>query len=535
MNLKKVFAVLLVVMLAMTCVFAQSIKEVTHGEYYGKTVILHSNDVHGAIEGYAKMAALKADYEAKDATVILVDNGDYSQGTPYVSHSKGLNAVEMMNATGYNVAGLGNHEFDFGYAQLVENMKQADFAVLCSDIFTADGKSIFDDYYIFTTPKGTKIGFFGIDTPTTRTKVNPVLIQELEFVEEEELYAVAQAVIDELKAQGVDTIICIAHLGIDSESGPDTSFTLMDRTAGIDFVIDGHSHSVFTGFDGKAIQQTGTKFANIGVIVLDDITGAIEDYYLVDCAEIEDDPEIAAIAKAKMDEVDAVYGFKFAESLVELNGDKAPGNRNMETNNGDLITDSMLWAVVADPSALSVPVENVVCITNGGGIRAWIHAGDVTMNDVTTVLPFGNTVTVVYVSGAELLEALEASSFCTPSAVGGFPQIAGMKITIDTTTAYNPNAETYPGSTYYGPATIERVTIDEVNGNAFDPAATYAVVTNNFCSAGGDTYYAFASAAEQFDTSLPMDEVLMEYITEVLGGVIGEQYAEPQGRITIIQ
>ena len=533
MNLKKVFAVLLVVALAMACVFAQSIKEI--GEYNGKTVILHSNDVHGAIEGYAKMAALKAEFEAKDATVILVDNGDYSQGTTYVSLSKGLSAIQMMNATGYDIVGLGNHEFDYGYAQLAENMALGNFTVLCSDVFNADGTPIFEDYTIVTTAKGAKIGFFGMETPESQTKVNPALIKGLTFAAGEEMYAVAQKVVEKLQKEGVGTIICIAHLGIDDESITNRSIDLLDNVQGIDLLIDGHSHSVFTGFDGKAMQQTGTKFANIGVVVIDDATGAIEDYYLVDCAELADDPEVLAAAQAIIAEVDAKYGVKFAESLVELNGDKAPGNRNMETNNGDLITDSMLWAVVADPSALSVPVENVVAITNGGGIRAWIHAGDVTMKDVNTVLPFGNTVAVVYVSGAELLEALEASTYSTPGAVGGFPQIAGMKITIDTTKAYNPNAETYPASTYYGPATIERVTIDEINGNAFDPAATYAVVTNNFCAAGGDTYYAFASAAEQFDTSLPMDEVLMEYITEVLGGVIGEQYAEPQGRITIIQ
>ena len=157
------------------------------------------------------------------------------------------------------------------------------------------------------------------------------------------------------------------------------------------------------------------------------------------------------------------------------------------------------------------------------------------MTDVNKILPFGNTVTLVYVTGAELLEALEASTYMAPSASGGFPQIAGMKITVDTTKAYNPKAETYPDSTYYGPASIERVTINEINGKPFDINATYAVITNNFCAAGGDTYYAFASASEQFDTGLPLDEVLMDYITKVLNGVIGEQYAEPQGRITIVE
>lgn len=197
---------------------------------------------------------------------------------------------------------------------------------------------------------------------------------------------------------------------------------------------------------------------------------------------------------------------------------------------------SSLWAIRKD-AELTVPAENVVAITNGGGIRAWIHKGDISKLDVNTVLPFGNTVAVVYVTGAELLEALEASTFALPDSLGGFPQIAGMNISIDATKKYDPQTTPYPSgsgkATYYGPASINRVTINSVNGKAFDPNKTYAVVTNNFCAAGGDTYYAFAAASSQFDTGLPLDEVLMDYITTELKGVVGEQYAQPQGRITI--
>ena len=128
----------------------------------GKTVILHTNDVHGAIAGYAYIAQLKADYEAKGAEVILVDAGDYSQGEVYVSDTKGLDAVEMMNATGYNVVSLGNHEFDYGFAQLKDNMSKAKFKVLCADVFNADGTPIFDANYTYTTKSGVKIGFFGM-------------------------------------------------------------------------------------------------------------------------------------------------------------------------------------------------------------------------------------------------------------------------------------------------------------------------------------------------------------------------------------
>ncbi|MBQ3697758.1 MAG: 5'-nucleotidase C-terminal domain-containing protein [Spirochaetales bacterium] len=533
---RKAIAVMLVLLAAMTFVFAQSISEVKHGEYYGKTVVIHSNDVHGALEGYAKIPTLRKFYEDKEAFVIVVDNGDFSQGNPYVSLAKGASAIYMMNIAGYDAVGLGNHEFDFGYPQLAENIKDANFKVLCADVLGPTGELLFQPYQVYTTGTGLKIGFFGIITPETQTKVNPSLIKGFRFPEGKDLYALSQQVVNQMRTEEkCDVIICIGHLGIDSSASPNTSIELMRNVNGIDFFIDGHSHSVFTEEEGLPIQQTGTKFANVGVIVIDNATGKIEDNFLIPAESIEDDPEVLAAAKQIIAEVDADYGVKFAESKVDLNGEKAPGNRNMETNNGDLITDAMLWAIVNNPSALEVPEENVVAITNGGGIRAWIRKGDVSMKDVNTVLPFGNTVAVVYVSGAELLEALEASTYCTPAAVGGFPQVAGMKYTIDTTKEYAPNAESYPESTYYGPSEIRRVTINEINGKPFDPAATYAVVTNNFCAVGGDTYYAFAAATSQFDTGLPLDEVLMDYITKVLNGVIGEQYAEPQGRITVIQ
>ena len=175
--------------------------------------------------------------------------------------------------------------------------------------------------------------------------------------------------------------------------------------------------------------------------------------------------------------------------------------------------------------------DHTVALTNGGGIRAAISIGDITKKDVNTVLPFGNTVAVIYVTGAELLEALEASTYCTPDAVGGFPQVAGIQFTVDTTKAYDAG-DLYPGSTYHAPKSINRVTIESINGKAFDPAAKYAVVTNDFTAAGGDTYYAF-SVADVMNTGVPLDQVVMDYITTQLGGVIGEQYAAPQGRITV--
>ena len=499
----------------------------------GKTVILHTNDVHGAVEGYAYIAQLKADYEAKGAEVILVDAGDFSQGTTYVSSTKGADAVTMMNAAGYDVVTLGNHEFDYGYAQLKENMSKAKFKVVCADVFNEDGTPIFDASYTYTTKSGVKVGFFGMETPETQTKANPALIKGLTFADKD---AFTKAAADQVAAlKDADVVICLAHLGVDAESAPYRSTDLYAAVKGIDFIIDGHSHTVMTkGEKGEPIQSTGTAFKNIGVIVIDDASKKIESNSLYEIKEdTAKDATVAAAAKVIVDRVNNEYGVKFATSKVELNGAKAPnGNRDVETNNGDLITDAMRWKVLQNKDGLTVNEDHVVAITNGGGIRAAIAKGDVTKKDINTVLPFGNTVAVVYVTGEQLLEALEASTFSTPTAVGGFPQVSGINFTIHTGKAYDKNDATYPESTYYGPKTINRVVINSVNGKEFKANEVYAVVTNNFCAAGGDTYYAFKAASAQFDTGIPLDEAVMEYVTKELKGVIGEQYAAPQGRVT---
>lgn len=496
----------------------------------GKTVILHTNDVHGAVEGYAYIAQLKADYEAKGAEVILVDAGDYSQGEVYVSDTKGLDAVEMMNVTGYDVVTLGNHEFDYGFAQLKDNMSKAKFKVLCADVFNADGTPIFDANCTYTTKSGVKIGFFGMETPETQTKANPALIKGLTFATDD---AFTKAAADQVKAlKDDDIVICVSHLGVDAESKPYRSTDLYAAVKGIDFIIDAHSHTVMTkGENGEPIQSTGTKFANIGVIVIDDASKKIESNSLYEIKEdTAKDAAVAAAAQKIIDRIDKEYGAVFAKSEVELNGAKAPnGNRDSETNNGDLITDAMLWKVMQNKEGLTVNEDHVVAITNGGGIRDYIKVGNVTKKDIKTVLPFGNTVAVIYVTGAELLEALEASTYSLP--VGGFPQVCGISYTISTAVAYDANAETYPSSTYYGPKTINRVSINSINGKEFKVDDTYAVVTNNFVADGGDTYYAFAAATSKFDTGMTLDVAVMEYITTELKGVIGEQYAAPQGRI----
>ena len=542
--MRKVLALLLSVVMTLTLLVSSAWADEPK-PLDGKTVILHTNDVHGSIELYAKVAAMKGDYEAQGAQVILADAGDYSQGTVYVSVNKGKDAVTMMNAAGYDVATIGNHEFDYGYAQLKSNLDSAAFKVVCANVLQ-DGSPVFDAYTMIN-KGGVQVAFVGLETPEAQTKANPALIQGLTFLAGEEMYAAVQTQVDAARTDGADIVIVLTHLGVDSSSEPNTSYDLYKKVNGIDFIIDGHSHTVMTkGPEGEPIQSTGTALNNIGVITIDNATKKIESNELIPIWHTEEvdgkevpvydytksDETVANAAKDIIDPIDADYDQKFAESAVDLNGAKAPGNRTEETNLGDLITDAMMWAIKT--KAPGVDMNNAVAITNGGGIRAAIAKGDITKKDVNTVLPFGNTLAVVYVKGSELLEALEVSTYCTPKSLGGFPQFAGMEVELNTACEYDANDTTYPGSTYFGPKSINRITIKTVNGKAFDKDATYAVITNNFLAAGGDTYYAFAAAQTQFDTGLPLDEILMEYITVELNGVVTDKYAAPQGRLTIV-
>lgn len=510
----------------------------------GSIVILHSNDVHGAVEGYATMAALKEYYKAQGADVLLVDAGDYIQGTTYVSVSQGKTAIELMNLAGYDFAALGNHEFDYGFENLKTIMADAKFKVLSANTLY-DGKAAFGDHAVVELG-GKKVGIFGMETPETATKAHPAKIKGVTFPSGEDMYAIAKAEVAALKAENVDYIVCLGHLGVDDETAAtaNRSIDMLAKVEGIDVLIDGHSHSTIEDIQSKTadgtnkvgntiVTSTGTKFANFGVVTIAP-DGSIT-AKLISAEEAAALVTPVAAVKEKADavvkEIEDMYGATFAKTEVRLNGDRDPGNRTEETNLGDLITDAILWYATKD-GGLDVDDDHVVALTNGGGIRATIEAGDINRNDVNTVLPFGNTVAIVYIKGSALLEALEASTYCTPTAIGGFPQVAGIEFTVDNSKTFD-EGELYPDTTYYAPKSINRVTINSINGKDFDPEATYAVVTNDFTAAGGDTYYAF-SVATVMDTGTPMDEALIDYInTELKGVVPAATYDKLQGRIHV--
>ena len=552
--MKKVLALLLAVVM-MLCVLPAMAEEALPLEDY--IVLLYTSDVHGGVLstdsqlGYGGISAAKVNLESLGATVILLDNGDAVQGDPVVNLGYGANAVDLMNQARYDVAAPGNHEFDWGLANLQEILQKADYEFVCANVVDENGDYVFDPNVILELDNGIRIGVFGILTPETATKVHPDKIKGLKFLAGEEMFACAQAQVDALKENGCNLIVCLGHLGTDDESTGNRSIDLLDNVTGIDLFVDGHSHDYMDTLDfsqGTARAAVGTKSQAIGFAAYTVETAEDGTLSLVLCDygtyEADDiaGPAIATGCMPQMDVavqeyVENVYatvqetlGAPFAKTEVLLNGERDPGNRTEETNLGDFACDAILWAA-REATGLDV----VAAISNGGGIRATIPAGDISMLDLKTVFPFGNCVTTLTVTGAELLEALEAGTFTTPTALGAFPQVSGIEYTIDTSVEWVAG-EQYPDSTYFAPATPgSRVTITSVGGQEFDLNAEYIIATNDFTAAGGDTYYAFKRgfAATGLNTGLALEDALVNYVSEVLGGVIGEEYAQPQGRITI--
>lgn len=512
----------------------------------GKLVVIHTNDTHGRdLEGVyttAAVAQLKQDLTAAGADVLLLSAGDASQGTPLVNLSLGGTAIDFMNLAGYDAMATGNHEFDWGLENLQKLAQDAEFPILAANLtYTESGELVFDDSIVFTTDSGLKVGVFGLATPETATKAHPDKVKGVSFAAGQELYDVAQQQVDKLNAEGCDYIIALSHLGDSAESAPNRSVDLLDHVTGIDLMVDGHSHTTLPEGDtshGDTLRvSTGEYLNNIGVVVYDAASDTETARLLSSTTEGDQtvldytgsDPDVLAAIEAVNAEVEQELGKVFAKTEVLLNGERDPGVRTEETNLGNFAADAILW------SARQALGEDKVdlALTNGGGIRASIPVGDISMKTMKTVFPFGNEVATVTVTGAELLEALEAATFCTPTAVGAFPQVSGVQFTIDTTVPYE-NGEMYPNSTYYAPAKpgsrIKNVT---VNGQPLDLNAEYVVATNDFTAAGGDTYGAFLDKPV-YKTGVALEDALVQYTSTVLNGVISEKdYGKPAGRITV--
>ena len=507
----------------------------------GKLAIIHTNDTHGhdllddESLGLAAVAQLRADWEAKGYEVLLLDCGDAVQGENLVGQSEGDAAIAFMNEARYDAMALGNHEFDYGQDKVGDYVQAATFPILSANVIVdATQELMVEPNTVLTLKDGRKVGVFGLITPETYTKASPLFVQGLTFLEGNELYECAQQQVDELRGKGCELVVCLGHLGDLDGAAPNRAQDVVANVSGIDLFVDGHDHLeeeqlLDDAAGGKTLVVEAECYTHmVGVVTWED--GKLE-AQVVKFGEYDgQDATVAAAVQNVSDEVDEAMSEPVGTVGFELNGDRAPGLRTQETNLGDLVADAVLWE--AQQSAEDTPS---IAIVNGGAIRDSIHEGDISMGTVVDTMPFINYLCTVQITGAQLLEALEASCSATPEELGAFPQVAGLKLTVDTSKPYE-KGDPYPESTYFAPANPGgRVTIEEVDGVPFDLAATYTVAASDFLCAGGDTYYAFAEAAQDSlkGTGYLMYDALRYYIAEACGGEVPATYEQPQGRIAI--
>lgn len=500
-----------------------------------KIVILHTNDVHGYMEasgsclGMAAVAQLKKDYEKQGYDVLLMDAGDMLQGSIFAGYSQGKSVVSVMNAAGYDVVALGNHDFDYGADVLEERMSEMHFPALAANITVdATGKPFTRENEIFVLSDGTKLGVFGLDTPSTQTASTPKNTAGLTFASGEELYAAAQKQIDDLKNQGCSLIVCLGHLGENNTVSEINAEKVVENTRGLDVLIDGHDHEkenrIVKDLEGNDILvvETGSCLKNIGILTYED--GRFTESLAEAGTYTGKDPEVAKTIAGISAEIEAALGEKVAVTDWELDCDAM----DKESNLGDLIADSIYWQVSQTGAAPDA------AIVNGGALRSSIHAGEIKRLNIMDAFPFNNQLCTVEVTGAELLEALEAATQTSPESA--LTQVSQIKYTLDTTVPYQ-KGEKYPDSTFYAPAAPgSRVAITEVGGKAFDPKATYTIATIDFIASGGDSFYVFAKAGATTMVYVGYldNEGLVNYMKTELEGTIPEDYAEPQGRITVV-
>ena len=507
--------------------------------------IIHTNDTHGhdvAVEGtedvqgnfsMAAVPALKAEWEKKGYEVLLVDAGDATQGTPLVDVDKGSTAITFMNACGYQMMTVGNHDFDWGRDSLETNRKNAQFPFLSANVLLAEtGEPLFECNKIVELADGTKVGFFGLTTPSTLTTTNPKNVADLKFLKGDELYACVQAQVDELRDQGCELVVCLSHLGNEALGTGQTSKDVLQNVKGIDLCIDGHDHEeVQDEVEGIPLVETGCYLHNIGVIAIDEGLPATE---LVAAGTYDGiDTSVQAIIDTEDERIESQLGVEVGETAFLLDGEREPGLRTQETNLGDFCTDAFRWT-----AANELGQEVDASVLNGGGMRVSIDEGPISLKIIKTVFPFSNQVAVLNVTGAQLLEALEAACQGVGEgiALGAFPQVSGITFQIDATVPYE-EGPLYPNSTYASPANPgARVTISDVGGKGFAEDAVYSIATITYLCDGGDTYYAFKEAADiEQPVTFGFDyEAVTSYLITECDHVVPEEYAEPQGRITII-
>ena len=519
-------------------------------------MILYTSDIHCGIDegfGYAGLEQIRKYEQEKGYEVILVDDGDNIQGDPLGLLTKGDALIDLMNKMGYSVAIPGNHEFDYGVDNFLSLAEKAQFKYISCN-FQYKGENVFDPYVIREIG-GRKIGFVGVTTPTTITASKPTLFEDengefvYSFLQDETgegVYNAVQSAVDNARKEGAEYVIVLGHLGNEEQCRPWTYADVISHTNGIDAFLDGHSHDtdqvIMKNKDGKEVPRSacGTKMQHIGwcrIPAEGEVTAGIYSWTLDDSAPevLGIENEMSAAVKEARGSISKLLEGKIAVSEQEMTiydpvavdpeWGKVRMIRRAETNLGDLCTDAYRFMTGAD-----------IALLGGGGIRVSIPAGDVTMKNMYEVFPFGNEICVVQATGQQILDALEWGAAAVPGESGGFMQVSGLSYEIhtyiDSTCTKDVNGM------FTGVAGERRVRNVKVNGTPIDPDALYNVAGNDYWFLnGGDGQTAF-NGAERVDAGGMLDvQVLVDYLTRELDGVIGKEYSDPtgQGRIVIVE
>ena len=546
-------------------------------------VILYTNDVHTYIDGvlnYAVIAALKEALQAEYPNVLLVDAGDHIQGTAFGSMDKGETIIKLMNAAGYDLATLGNHEFDYGMEGRINACEWAEFPYVSCNFYHETegvrGENVLPAYATFEFG-GTKLAIIGATTPETFTKSTPAYFQDENGTyiygiaageDGSALYADMQAAIDSAKTEGATVVIALGHLGDDPASMPWTSEETIANTTGLNAFIDGHSHSTVVGKDvtdkdGNAVllTQTGEYFDAIGMMVIDGETGAITTD-LIGYSEIletvldadgnpvldEDgnettqvvgyefvselykgewcvDEEVAAIQNAWIEEIDTQLGQIIGSTELTFDNYDADGNRlvrKQETNTGNFAADALYY--LFDDMGLDVDVA----IMNGGGVRNKAVTGELSYLTAKSIHTFGNVACLQTITGQQLLDALEwgARDAGSDKECGGFLHVSGITYKIDTEWPSSVQADdkgVWVGAPTGGYKVHDVKVFNKETGEYedLDLNATYNLAGYNYTLRDlGDGFNMFSGAVNVLDYVMEDYMVLANYIQGFEGGVI---------------
>lgn len=543
-------------------------------------VILYTNDVHTYIDGalsYDVLAGLKAQLKEVYGNVLLVDAGDAVQGTAFGSMDKGATIVQLMNAAGYDVATLGNHEFDYGMDGTMNVIGWAEFPYVSCNFYHEDaaglrGENVLDAYKMFEIG-GRKIAFVGITTPETFTKSTPAYFQDengnyIYGISGGEdgaaLYADVQAAITAAEAEGATMVIALGHLGDDPASKPWTSEEVIANVSGLDAFIDGHSHSTVEAKDvnGTLLTQTGEYFGSIGMMLIDGETGEITTDLITyeevtepvldeqgnpvlneDGEEVTQflynqfvsdfdlgciwasDGNVSAVKDAWITEIDTQLGQTIGSTALTFDNYDAEGNRlvrSQETNTGDFAADALYY--LFDNMGLDVDVA----IMNGGGVRNKAVTGQLTYKTAKDIHTFGNVACLQTITGQQLLDALEwgARGVGTGEEIGGFLHVAGITYKIDSewpASVQMDDKGVWTGAPTGGYRVHDVQVYNKETGayEALDLAASYNLAGYNYTLRDlGDGFNMFSGAVNVLDYVMEDYMVLANYIQGFAGGKV---------------